>query len=48
MVANMRDDEAIITGMDCNPTWMYTHYTPIKNNYEGNKINKAIDKPDKK
>ena len=44
----MKDDEATITGMDCNATWMYAHYTPIKTNCEGTKDKKPIDKPIKK
>ena len=44
----MKDDEATITGMDCNVTWMYVHYTPVKNIGENTKDNKAIDKPIKK
>jgi len=44
----MKDDEAIITGMDCDTTWMYAHYKPIKNIGEGTKDKKAIDKPIKK
>lgn len=36
-------DEAIITGMDCNPQWMYTQYKPIQNIGESTKDKKAID-----
>ena len=40
-------DEAIITGMDCNPQWMYAQYKPIQNIGEGSK-EKSIDSYNKK
>jgi len=40
-------DEAIITGMDYNPQWMYAYYAPRQNIGEGNK-NKIIDSNCKK
>ena len=44
----MRDDEAIITGMDIDTTWMYAQYTPKQNIGESTKDKKPIDKPTKK
>jgi hypothetical protein len=44
----MKDDEAIITGMDIDTTWMYAQYTPKQNISEGAKDKKTIDKPDKR
>ena len=48
METGMKEDEAIITGMDINTTWMYVQYTPKQNIVEGTKYNKAINKPIKK
>ena len=44
----MKEDEAIITGMDINTTWMYTQYTPKQNIGEGTKDNNTVNKPIKK
>ena len=42
------EEEATITGMDCNVTWMYVNYTPKQNIGEGTKDNNTINKPIKK
>jgi len=42
----MKADEAIITGMDCNPQWMFAHYKPPQKRCEGKQkkiINKVLD-----
>tara|TARA_R110000824_G_scaffold350684_1_gene537628 strand:+ start:174 stop:329 length:156 start_codon:yes stop_codon:yes gene_type:complete len=48
METGMKEDEAIITGMDVNTTWMYAQFTPKQYIGEGTKDNKAVNKPIKK
>ena len=41
----MKEDEAIITGMDCNPQWMFANYRPPQKKRESKQkknINKII------
>tara|TARA_R110002110_G_scaffold331989_1_gene543027 strand:- start:211 stop:345 length:135 start_codon:yes stop_codon:yes gene_type:complete len=44
----MEDDEATITGMDCDVTWMYVRDATKQNIGESTKDKKVIDKPIKK